>query len=1029
MMKNFPITIDRVILSLFAVLVLPRDSEAADLPSCDETFLLENREYSFGGNLVEEDHHREYGDLCGPGYVKGEIGVRPGSDADRCWVRWKEPDDPSSCRVLMRGRTKGWWGGIECTVWVSRKHECRLEDSVVVAGDVDGQGNDDFVQISDRVVGGTIYRRRVMRIFTQFFEMYPVVEEEFEFDRPVRGVLIGDFKGNGDTRLLAVLEDGTFESFLYMKALGKLVRERNPDIDLGFKYPLPGGPWDGRDFQVVSGNFDEDKALEILLYDSSRGAFVIGKTREGSGFRGFYWSSIESGDLARGELTNRRILSGVLREYLPPRHDLIVLDPDLGRISRYDSVKRDGKNQFVHAFDTLPNVFDDAGGVALASVDGHATKDIVVRDPNTGSLTFFNPWTRTGGFTTKGELTRIPNVSSDTSARVPGRARIWAVSSQQNTNETRDALLIARRGRMNLLRPTQIRSTGRKTYWSVFDTDRFYDKSLPFPGRTVSVEEDSDADGYFSRDGGYTFTRGSRLRPGYHPFDTVPFARWSSTGSKIWDDVDVDCDDNNEHVFPGQTWYLDEDGDKIPGAAETESGTEVLIDSRCELAIGGSFSPNSSGYRFGRHLGEQLDCDDQDGSLLARSTVGRQGQTSGVVACAGAGAELSEKLETERGDMTYDVVVKLPSSIEKPVGVRVAKCEENGANSTRAFELPLACWNIKPLPGYDLDGLDGHQAEVCFRVSDEALRHIDDTVCPPPCDESCPDSCPGDENCSPECSAPCRRDCFTPQECQESCDNTLQISHKPTIGGLLCKHSTGGSSGFRSRGIRLTPSGPPREYNCTADYAIGEQSDDLDEYITRWRQPVSDGKSSEDTEFCLNVSSFSPFYLDVNRVSIDHDHDGFRTNDNCPFVFNIQQEDVDRDGVGDACDAFPTDPLEHVDSDDDGIGDERDNCPTISNIGQQDRDQDGRGDSCDAFPDDPGEQSDEDQDGVGDHSDNCPAEGNPLQQDGDLDGFGDACDLQDNRTGAAQQAPTLPIWGFLLLSSGMVVIRKSPSIA
>lgn len=47
--------------------------------------------------------------------------------------------------------------------------------------------------------------------------------------------------------------------------------------------------------------------------------------------------------------------------------------------------------------------------------------------------------------------------------------------------------------------------------------------------------------------------------------------------------------------------------------------------------------------------------------------------------------------------------------------------------------------------------------------------------------------------------------------------------------------------------------------------------------------------------------------------------------DNCQFVFNPTQRDVDRDRVGDACD----------------------NCPRKKNPGQKDDDGDGIGNACD----------------------------------------------------------------------------------
>lgn len=84
------------------------------------------------------------------------------------------------------------------------------------------------------------------------------------------------------------------------------------------------------------------------------------------------------------------------------------------------------------------------------------------------------------------------------------------------------------------------------------------------------------------------------------------------------------------------------------------------------------------------------------------------------------------------------------------------------------------------------------------------------------------------------------------------------------------------------------------------------------------------------------------------------------------------------------------------DSDKDNVPDIRDNCISTANTDQQDVNGNGRGDACDDF----------DKDGIINSKDNCPENPNRDQRNEDGDGLGDACDTEESRI--TEKYPWLP---------------------
>jgi PKD repeat protein len=152
-----------------------------------------------------------------------------------------------------------------------------------------------------------------------------------------------------------------------------------------------------------------------------------------------------------------------------------------------------------------------------------------------------------------------------------------------------------------------------------------------------------------------------------------------------------------------------------------------------------------------------------------------------------------------------------------------------------------------------------------------------------------------------------------------------------------------------------------------------------------------------DNDTVLNAADNCPFVVNTNQADVDSNGIGnacqdtdvdsvLDINDNCPVTANTNQANIDGDAFGDVCDA---------DMDNDGVANTTDNCSVIPNTNQANLDGDGLGDACDP---------DLDNDGVQNGSDNCPVVVNANQRNTDGDTLGDLCDPDMDNDGVANTA-------------------------
>lgn len=175
-------------------------------------------------------------------------------------------------------------------------------------------------------------------------------------------------------------------------------------------------------------------------------------------------------------------------------------------------------------------------------------------------------------------------------------------------------------------------------------------------------------------------------------------------------------------------------------------------------------------------------------------------------------------------------------------------------------------------------------------------------------------------------------------------NQAIELSWAGIASNLLTVQMQGSGSG-RVTGL-ITPAPVPPESpvgidcggDCTEVYPLGKTvaltaTADPSSIFLRWV-----GGGCPESGDCLTQVNAAT--LVRAEFALDTDGDGMRDSlDNCDFVFNPGQADLDVDGSGDVCDA---------DADGDGVADTIDTCPAVADPDQADTDGDGLGDRCEA---------------------------------------------------------------------------------
>lgn len=322
--------------------------------------------------------------------------------------------------------------------------------SRLYAGDLDGDKIDELIEVDGRHI----------HAFRCSYEHPRLLDHVFS--SPVKRLIIGDFvisgREKGKDQILAVLEDGSVQGWAISDDL----------TVLWWWFTQASFIQDHENFVV--GDFDGDGADEILVHDPVSGSLKFWGYNQ-SGFiqpkLGFTLGNLEGHDLR-----NKTILAGEFGQ-ASGRKDILVVDRNAGRVTRFDSVTNSqGEKTFWWAFTSNASLFQPGDQLVVANINGSHHDGLIIRNMSNGTC----------------KLLRLEfgggNLISDTNANAgqlpvhahAGRflaARIREAEFRSEPGEKRDDVLFFNESTCEIIRTDARfdRAARLNTYWWAYSSN------------------------------------------------------------------------------------------------------------------------------------------------------------------------------------------------------------------------------------------------------------------------------------------------------------------------------------------------------------------------------------------------------------------------------------------------------------------------------------------------------------------------------------------------------------------------------